>query len=178
MGHRLATTTGCGFRAGLRFAFLSQRERVSRFTTSTIGGSTMRTITFSDSAESTLTGPQAVISDIRSSVATALMRQGIPGAVSVPISQDGVTGELELRASVSSKTGKVLYNISGEIILGGLTLRVQGNGFTPKNSRLQISGQDLADYQKAKAEVSAAWVVKKASKEPSDADLEAGESAE
>lgn len=100
-------------------------------------------------------GPQSVIQAVKTGVAQAIMAQGLPGSFSIAADQDKVSGTLDFKPTISAKDGRVMYNLRGELTVGGITVKVMGNGLLPKKG-FMADPNTLKAYQTARAERDAA----------------------
>lgn len=137
-----------------------------------------------------LTGPESVIAEVKAGVVTALLEMGLPGAFTLQSSgNDKVSGGLDCKPTVSAKDGRVMYNVTGSILIGGIKVPFHGNGVMPKETNLAVTGRDLVEFQVARkamqAKRDAAQAIIKAatasatmSQSEAEASLEAGESTE
>lgn len=81
------------------------------------------------------------VAAIKTIVAAGLMDSGLPGSLSLNIGALGlsapngepITGEIILKPTISKKDGRVMYNSTGTVVIGGVTVKPMGNWLLPKN---------------------------------------------
>lgn len=81
------------------------------------------------------------IASIKKGVELALMEAGLPGALSIDLSRLGmkthggslITGTLNLKPTISKKDGRVMYNTTGEVMIGEVKIKPMGNWLLPKD---------------------------------------------
>ena len=126
-------------------------------------------------------GPESVVSAIKAAVATSLMEAGIPGAVSIPVQAEGISGSIDLKSTVmlGKEPGRVAYSVSGTLNLKGIPLTFRGLARLPKDSCYRIGGRDLQDFQAARKVLDAKKATAKASADAAtEESLSEGESTD
>lgn len=126
------------------------------------------------------------IASIKSGVAEALMAAGLPGALSLDLSKlqmkapNGslITGQIILKPTISKKDGRVMYNVTGDVVIGEHKVKPMGNWLLPK-ATFTVDSETHKAYaaavadRDAKRKASAERVAK--TDEEIEAELSAGE---
>lgn len=120
-----------------------------------------------------------LVASIKAGVAAALMEAGLPGALSIDLSKAGVnglTGQLNLKPTISKKDGRTMYNLSGEVTIGGHKVKPMGNWLLPKEG-FTVDQETLTVYNAAIAERDKSRDAKRKGT-VTEEELEAGETTE
>lgn len=107
--------------------------------------------------------PKSVVAAIRAFVGAALMRFKLPGAFSIPVTQtwqdttaEGAAiqhtlqGKVDFKALPGAMDGHFLYHMSGDLVLNGIPLRVNGNLPLPKDNKFYLDSGSAKLYAVAK----------------------------
>lgn len=117
------------------------------------------------------------ISSIKVAVSQALMESGLPGALSIDLTQLGIKGlggQLNLKPTISKKDGRVMYNMTGQdVTIGGVSVKTMGNWMLPKDG-FCVDEETHRTYSAAVAARDAKRKTR-VSGEPTDEELDAGE---
>lgn len=110
--------------------------------------------------------PKSIVNAIRAFVGTALMKFKLPGAFSVPVTQTWqdttaesvaiqhtLQGKIDFKALPGAMDGHFLYHMSGDLVLNGIPLRVNGNLPLPKDNRYYLDSGSAKLYAIAKKAV-------------------------
>ena len=131
-------------------------------------------------------GSLSVVGKMRTEVQEALVAAGMPAKLyllaldKAPTSQwlaeNGLQPPVEGIPTISQKNGSILYNFGGRSTVAQTDGRLQGNFFLPKDG-FTVEPATHRAFVAAKVAAAAAYANRRSASEPTEEDLEAGESA-